>query len=108
MKNLILAIMLMAIGIALPIDASAKIDSATLERQRTANRVQLEKTKKLREGRKERRLFKKSDAEIKESRSMKLDAIPPSPRRTAKTASKSSSSTAKPEQSPGTAAAPHE
>lgn len=104
MKNLILAIMLTTIGFALPIEASAKIDSATLERQRTANRARLEKTQKLREGKKERRIFKKSDAEIKESRSLKLDAIPPSPRRTAKTTSKSSNSTAK----PGAAAAPHE
>jgi len=108
MKNLILAIMLITIGIALPSGASAKIDAATLERQRTANRAQLEKTQRLREGKKERRLFKKSDAAIKESRSLKLDAIPPSPRRTAKTTSKSSNSTAKPERSPEAAKAPKE
>ncbi|MDD5299263.1 MAG: hypothetical protein PHD65_02085 [Gallionella sp.] len=108
MKNLILAITLMAIGIVLPIGASAKIDSATLERQRTINRAQLEKTKKLRAGQHERRIFKKSDAEIREGRSLKLDAIPPSPRRTTKTTSKSSKSTTKPEHSPEAAKAPKE
>lgn len=108
MKNLTLAIMLVTIGIALPIDASAKIDSATLERQRTINRAHLEKTKKLRATQKERRIFNKSDAEIKEGRSLKLDAIPPSPRRTAKTTSKNSNSTTKPERSPEAVAAPKE
>ncbi|MFZ2303059.1 MAG: hypothetical protein WAW10_14450 [Gallionella sp.] len=86
MKYLILAITLIAIGVSLPIDASAKIDSATLDKQRKENRARLEKSQRLRTGAKERRIFKKSDAETKESRSLKLDAIPPSPRRTAKQA----------------------
>ena len=84
MKYLILAIALIAIGVSLPIDASAKIDSATLDKQRKENRARLEKSQRLRTGAKERRIFKKSESETKESRSLKLDAIPPSPRRTAK------------------------
>lgn len=86
MKYLILSFMLITIGISLPIDVSAKIDSAALDRQRKENRVRLEKGERLRSGKKERRIFKKSESETKESRSLKLDAIPPSPRRAAKQA----------------------
>ena len=93
MKNLILVIMLAAIGAALPIDASAKIDSATLDRQRTANRARLEKIQRLRTGKKERRIFKKSESETQDLRSLKLDAIPPSPRRTARSIPNSSEQT---------------
>ncbi|MDO8464820.1 MAG: hypothetical protein Q7S46_06150 [Gallionella sp.] len=88
MKYLILAIALITIGTTFPIDVSAKIDSATLDRQRKENRARLEKGERLRTGKKERRIFKKSEAETKESRSLKLDAIPPSPRRVAKRISK--------------------
>lgn len=110
MKYLILTFALIAIGVSFPIDVSAKIDSATLDKQRKENRARLEKGERLRTGKKERRIFKKSEAETKESRSLKLDAIPPSPRRAAKNTSKNpeqtlpanpgrSSSTTKPERS---------
>lgn len=97
MKNLILATMLIAIGIALPIDASAKMDPIHMEKQRAINKANAAKTMRLRAGKKEKRFFDK--AETKE-RTLKLDAIPPSPRRTAKAASKSSNSAAKPEHNP--------
>ena len=110
MKNLTLAIMLMAVGIVLPIDVSAKIDAATLERQRTANKARLSKSL----GRK--RLFNKADTH--DARALKLDAIPPSPRRGAKNKVNKSeqtlpgnprrSSTAKPERTPEPATAPQE
>lgn len=100
MKNLILVIVLIAIGATLPVDAFAKIDPATLEKQRAANKARLEKNQELRTGQPMKRLFNKSDAETKKLRSMKLDAIPPSPRRHAKTTSKHPDSTAKPEQAP--------
>lgn len=89
MKYLILTIALIAIGTAFPIEVYAKVDSATLDRQRKENRARLEKTQRLRTGTKERRIFKKSEADTKESRSLKLDAIPPSPRRTTKNTSNS-------------------
>lgn len=111
--------MLMAIGIALPIDASAKVDSATLDRQRVANRARLEKIQRLRTGTKERRIFKKSKEETQDLRSLKLDAIPPSPRRTTKNTSKNpeqtlpanprrASSTTQPERSLEAMPAKHE
>lgn len=76
--------MLIAIGISFPIDVSAKVDSGALDRQRKENRARLEKGERLRTGKKERRIFKKSESDTKESHSLKLDAIPPSPRRAAK------------------------
>ncbi|MBI5438487.1 MAG: hypothetical protein HY936_06015 [Nitrosomonadales bacterium] len=111
MKYLILTFALITIGVSFPIDVSAKIDSATLDRQRKENRARLEKGERLRAGKKERRIFKKSEAETKELRSLKLDAIPSSPRRTAKSTSENpeqrlpanpgrTPSTAKPERSP--------
>jgi len=93
MKNLMLIIMLAAIGTVIPIDASAKVDSATLDRQRVANRTRLEKIQRLRTGKKERRIFKKSESETQDLRSLKLDAIPPSPRRASKNTSNSSEQT---------------
>jgi hypothetical protein len=119
MKNLILAIVLICIGIALPAGASAKIDAAAMEKQRSANKARLEKIQRLRTGTKERRLFKKAESENKDLRSLKLDAIPPSPRRSAKSTSNSSeqtipasprrtTSTAKPERNLEAAPAKHE
>ncbi|MDD2915354.1 MAG: hypothetical protein PHP70_08560 [Gallionella sp.] len=82
MKNLTLAIMLLAIGMAIPPEVSAKIDAATLDRQRAANKARLSKSL----GR--QRLFNK--ASNHDARQLKLDAIPPSPRRGARsTATKS-------------------
>lgn len=100
-----LIIMLAAIGTVLPIDASAKVDSATMDRQRVANRTRLEKIQRLRTGKKERRLFKKSKPETHDLRSLKLDAIPPSPRRTSKSTSNSLEQTisANPRRTPSTA-----
>jgi hypothetical protein len=83
MKNLFLAIVLAVMNMTFSIDASAKIDAATLERQRTANKARLEKAQGLRAGKKERRLFNKSESSGKDMRSLKLDAIPPSPRHSA-------------------------
>lgn len=123
MKNLILAIMLITIGAVLPIDAFAKMDPAVLENQRAANKARLEKTTALRAGKSQRELFKKSNSKAnsgtKDLRSMKSDAIPPSPRRRAKVTYNNSeralpanpariSSTAKPEHSLGAAAAARE
>jgi len=119
MKNILLIIAFFSIGIALPTGASAKIDAATMEKQRSANKARLEKIQRLRSGTKERRLFKKSESETKDLRSLKLDAIPPSPRRSAKSTSKSSgqtipasprrtTSTAKPEHNLEAAPAKHE
>lgn len=100
MKNPILAMVLIAIGVACPIGAFAKIDPATLEKQRATNKARLEKNQELRTGKSMKRLFSKSEAETNKLRSMKLDAIPSSPRRRAKTTSKSPDSTTKPEHAP--------
>ncbi|MDD5299559.1 MAG: hypothetical protein PHD65_03595 [Gallionella sp.] len=84
MKNLILAIMLIAIGAALPIEASAKIDPATLEKQRAENKARLERNEELRTGKAKKRFFDKKEAETYKARTLKLDAIPSSPRRRAR------------------------
>lgn len=82
MKNLTLVILLLTIGMAMPPEVSAKIDAATLERQRAANKARLSKSLS------RQRLFNK--AESHDARQLKLDAIPPSPRRGARsTATKS-------------------
>lgn len=83
-KNLILAIMLIAIGTALPLDVSAKIDPATLEKQRAENKARLAKNEELRSGKAKKRFFDKTEAEAYKARSLKLDAISSSPRRRAK------------------------
>ena len=90
MKNLIPAIMLIAIGAVISTDAFAKIDSATLEKQRKENKARLEKTQELRTGMPKKRLFSKSDVEANKLRSLKLDAIPASPRRSTKNPSTNS------------------
>ncbi|MFZ2303154.1 MAG: hypothetical protein WAW10_14965 [Gallionella sp.] len=87
MKNLLLAIMLAAIGTAFSINAFAAIDPAVLEKQRKENKARLEKSVELRLGKPKKRLFSSSEVEVK-TRSLKLDAIPPSPRRRAKPTSK--------------------
>lgn len=78
MKSLVLIIMLVVIGIALPVSASAKVDPATLDRQRAANKIRLEKALIFRSGK------SNSAAVDRERRMLKLDAISPSPRRGAK------------------------
>src|SRR3989338_3748484 len=87
MKNLLPAIILAAIGTLLPVNAFAAIDPAVLEKQRKENKARLEKSVELRLGKPKKRLFSSSEVEVK-SRSLKLDAIPPSPRRRAKATSK--------------------
>ena len=84
MKNLIPLIMLIALGTALPVNAFAKIDAATLDKQRKENKARLEKAQELRLGKPKKRLFCKSEVEATKLRSLKLDAIPPSPRRSAR------------------------
>ncbi|MDO8810852.1 MAG: hypothetical protein Q7J38_02325 [Gallionella sp.] len=79
--------MLTAIGAVLPVNAFAKIDPSVLEKQRKENKARLEKGVELRLGKPKKRLFSSSEVDV-QSRSLKLDAIPPSPRRRAKTTSK--------------------
>ena len=118
-KNLILAIVLVAIGATFPINASAKIDFVVLEKQRAENKARLKKNEELRTGKPMKKFFGKSDADTNKLRSLKLDAIPPSPRRHAKVTYNNSeralpanpariSSTAKPEHSLGAATAAQE
>ncbi|MBI5437463.1 MAG: hypothetical protein HY936_00640 [Nitrosomonadales bacterium] len=87
MKNLLLVIVLAAVGAVFPVSAFAKIDPAVLEKQRKENKARLEKGVELRIGKPKKRLFGSSEVEVK-ARSLKLDAIAPSPRRGAKTTSK--------------------
>jgi len=87
MKNLFLVIMLVAIGAVFSVNAFAKIDPAVLEKQRKENKARLEKGVELRIGKPKKRLFGSSEVEVK-ARSLKLDAIPPSPRRGGKKTSK--------------------
>lgn len=87
MKNLILSILLVALGAVLPVRTFAAIDPSVLEKQRKENKARLEKGVELRLGKPKKRLFSSSEVEAK-TRSLKLDAIPPSPRRRAKATSK--------------------
>ena len=83
MKKLTMKIMLIAIGAAFSINAFAAVDAAALERQRKANQAGLSKSKTL------KRHFDKTGSA--DGPAIKLDAIPPSPRRGAKTTSTPSS-----------------
>ncbi len=87
MKNLFLVIMMAAIGTVFPVSTFAKIDPAVLEKQRKENKARLEKGVELRIGKPKKRLFGSSEVEVK-TRSLKLDAISPSPRRGAKKTAK--------------------
>ena len=74
------------ICITLPVDAFAKIDSAILEKQRAANKAWLEQRTALRTGKWQKEsVFRVQNVETVISPSLKLDAIPPSPRRRART-----------------------
>ncbi|MDD2915994.1 MAG: hypothetical protein PHP70_11815 [Gallionella sp.] len=79
MKKLILAMVLAAIGIALPHCALAKVDAATLDKQRALNKAGLKTALR------HRATQYNSETEARDRRSLKLDAIPPSPRRSART-----------------------
>ena len=94
MKNLIPVTMLLAFGIALPIDASALPTKHAMEKQRAANKAQAEKVMRLRSGKRQlKRHFDRSEAEAAHDRSLKLDAIAPSPRHAAKSTSRKSEQT---------------
>lgn len=111
MKNLIPLIMLIALGAALPVSAFAKIDAATLDKQRKENKARLEKAQELRLGKPKKRLFGKSEVEATKLRSLRLDAIPPSPRRSARPIPASpgrSTPTTSSERNPEAVTAPHE
>jgi len=84
MNNLMPVIMLIAIGIALPVNAFAVINPSVLEKQRKENKSRLEKSQELRLGKPKKRLFSSSKVESDKLRSLKLDTIPPSPRRSAR------------------------
>ena len=81
MKSSALRIMLFVIGATFPVSSFAAMDPAALERQRQANRAALNKSSSL------KRHFDKSNENI--TPSIKLDAIPQSPHRHAKTTSAS-------------------
>jgi hypothetical protein len=87
MKNLFRVIMMAAIGTMFPVSTFAKIDPAVLEKQRKENKARIEKGVELRIGKPQKRLFGSSEVDVR-TRSLKLDAISPSPRRGAKNKSK--------------------